>query len=253
MSYPGGLRRGIQMKRLLDLFCGAGGSATGYHRAGFEVVGVDITPQLHFPFEFHQADALTYNLAGFDVIHASPPCQLYSACRRMHNCKGRTYTDLIAATRSLLLKSGAIYVIENVKGSPLINPNKLTGTMFGLKMHRERWFESNVFFFTPEHRGLAGGRVGKNGFVSMVGGGDTGRGRIPADHRDKAAWQKASGIDWMTKREMSQSVPPEYTEYIGRQLMDILTRCATANHPATEKGKETKPPQEGKERGKESI
>ena len=115
-------------------------------------------------------------------------------------------------------------MIENVKGAPLIGPNKLTGTMFGLKMHRERWFESNVFFFTPEHRGLAGERLGKRGFVCMVGCGDGGRRGIPKDHRTKAAWVNASGIDWMTMPEMTQAIPPAYTEWIGRQLMDILKR-----------------------------
>ena len=208
--------------RLLDLFCGAGGAGMGYHRAGFEVVGVDIKPQKHYPFEFHQADALTYDLAGFDVIHASPPCQHYSACRNYPQCQKKIYPDLIAATRSRLLMSGRIYVIENVKGSPLIEPSRLTGTMFGLKMHRERWFESNVFFFTPEHRGLAGERLGKRGFVCMVGCGDGGRTGLPKDHRTKEAWVNASGIDWMTMYEMTQAIPPAYTEWIGERLIEII-------------------------------
>jgi len=214
--------------RLLDLFCGAGGAAIGYHLAGFEVVGVDSSAQKHFPFEFHQADAFTYPLTGFDVIHASPPCQHYSSCRNYPSCQKKTYPDLIAATRALLIDSGAIYIIENVKGSPLINPNKLTGTMFGLKMHRERWFESNVFFFTPEHRGLAGERLGKRGFVCMAGCGDGGRMGLPKDHRTKAAWQLASGINWMTMYEMTQAIPPAYTEWIGLQL---ITRLSSQSNP----------------------
>ena len=94
--------------------------------------------------------------------------------------------------------------------------------MFGLKMHRERWFESNLFFFTPEYRGYDGHHVGRNGFVSMVGGGDPGRGRTPADHRTKTAWQAASGIDWMNMYEMTQAVPPAYTEWIGKRLIEII-------------------------------
>lgn len=223
------------MKRLLDLFCGAGGASVGYYHAGFNVTGVDIKKQKHYPFTFFQADAMTFNISGFDVIHASPPCQQYSACKTMHSCKDKNYPDLIAPIRSKLIASGSVYVIENVKGAPLINPNKLTGLMFGLRMHRERWFESNVFIFTPENRGYCGQVVGKNGMVSMIGGGDSGRGRIPADHRRKIAWQKASQIDWMTCKELTQAIPPAYTKWIGEQLMTYLIDEPPRNDPATEK------------------
>ena len=208
--------------RLLDLFCGAGGAAVGYKKAGFDVVGVDIKRQPRYPFEFHQADAMTFPLTGFDAIHASPPCQLYSACWSMHSRRDREYPDLIDATRVRLKESGKPYIIENVKGSPLLSPARLTGIMFGLKMHRERWFETNFLFFTPMNPGYAGHKVGEDGYVCMVGGGDSGRGRIPKDHRIKAAWQAASKIDWMTKREMSQAIPPAYTEWIGLQLINQI-------------------------------
>lgn len=204
--------------RLLDLFCGAGGTAMGYSRAGFEVVGVDISPQKHYPFEFHRADAMTYPLEGFDVIHASPPCQKYSACRTMHSCRDKEYPDLIVPVRERLKKTGNLYVIENVKGAPLIEPIKLNGLMFHLKLFRERWFEINTFILSPQII-KTNEVIGRNGFVSMVGGGDSGRGRIPANHRNIASWKAASGIDWMTAREMTQAIPPAYTEWIGKQLM----------------------------------
>ncbi len=99
----------VDKYKLLDLFCGAGGAAVGYHRAGFEVIGVDINFQKHYPFEFHQADAMTYPIDGFDVIHASPPCQAYCALR--HLMPGKQYPDLIVATRQLLIRAGKPYII----------------------------------------------------------------------------------------------------------------------------------------------
>src|SRR5512140_2399640 len=101
---------------LLDLFCGAGGAAMGYHRAGFDVVGVDIKPQPHYPFEFHQADALTFPLAGFDAIHASPPCQAYSAMRTTWNARN-DHPDLLPPTRAMLEAANIPWVIENVPGA----------------------------------------------------------------------------------------------------------------------------------------
>src|SRR5258707_18456 len=132
--------------RLLYLFCGAGGAAMGYHRAGFEVVGVDISPQNHFPFEFIQADAISYaleNVSHFDAIHASPPCQQYSMAAQSQRNNGKVYPDLLPTTRAALQKTGKPFVIENVKGAPMRPDLKLCGCLFGLNLRRERWFETS--------------------------------------------------------------------------------------------------------------
>lgn len=125
--------RKSERPRLLDLFCGAGGAAVGYHRAGFDVVGVDIKPQPNFPFEFHQADALGFPLEGFDVIHASPPCQAHTAMsNRWRGAGGKAdeRVDLIPETRAMFQFSSIPYVIENVRGATLRDPIELTGGMF---------------------------------------------------------------------------------------------------------------------------
>lgn len=148
--------------KLLDLFCGAGGAGVGYHRAGFDVVGVDINPQPNYPFEFHQADALDYladNHQQFDAIHASPPCQHYSA---MSNCRpglSGDYPDMVDQTRQLLDAIGKPWVIENVPGSGMATQATLDGRhgivlcghMFGLNLYRHRIFESNIELTEPPH------------------------------------------------------------------------------------------------------
>ena len=206
--------------RLLDLFCGAGGAAMGYYLAGFEVVGVDIKPQSRFPFEFHQADAMTYLLDGFDVIHASPPCQRYTALKSVFDSS--KYPDLVGATRKRLEDSGALWVIENVVGSPLRRDLVLCAAPFGLRSYRHRIFEMNFSVKQPGHpkHTVRVNRRKKNrrghwdagGFVTVVG--DIGSYVGP----------EAMGIDWMTGNELSQAIPPAYTEYIGRQLIDHLQR-----------------------------
>ena len=149
--------------RLLDLFCGAGGAAMGYHRAGFDVVGVDNRPQPHYPFEFHQGDALVAldeltrgmpkGLLGvpFDAVHASPPCQRYSAAAEIHD-SSEQHPDLIEPTRHLLQAIGRPYVIENVERSPLSTSLMLCGSMFDLGVRRHRWFESNQLDARPPMR-----------------------------------------------------------------------------------------------------
>ena len=128
--------------RLLDLFCGAGGAAMGYYRAGFEnIVGIDNKPQPNYPFEFIQVDALEYLVehgSEYDIIHASPPCQAFSWAAARWD---KEYPDLISATRDLLLRTGKQYIIENVITAPIEKSLLLCGTMFGLGVIRHRHFE----------------------------------------------------------------------------------------------------------------
>jgi DNA (cytosine-5)-methyltransferase 1 len=156
--------------RLLDLFCGAGGAAMGYHRAGFDVVGVDHRPQPNYPFEFIETDALTFLREGgpirgwFDAIHASPPCQAYSAGARMRNGYAKDHPRLIEPLRELLIQTGLPYVIENVPEAPLRSPMRLCGSQFGLDVRRHRAFESNVLLLsngcTHDHQGVVVGVYG---------------------------------------------------------------------------------------------
>lgn len=208
--------------RLLDLFCGAGGAAMGYYLAGFDVVGVDIAPQPRYPFEFHQGDALEYCAANgheFDVIHASPPCQAYSVTKSIHR---NDHPAMIEVTRDVLIAARRPYVIENVIGAPLRNPLMLCGSMFvGLRVYRHRLFECNPQLFVapatchhsfkmPASKGQYHELNGDN-FITCVG------------HNFKTADGRiAMGIDWMTRAELSQAIPPAYTEYIGRQLLQRM-------------------------------
>ena len=226
--------------RLLDLFCGAGGAAMGYHRAGFdEIVGVDIKPQPRYPFTFVQGDAMTYPLDGFDAIHASPPCQAFTTIRK-GLWKDREHPDYVAAIRERLSVRGVPYVIENVPGAPLVRPFLLCGTMFRLRaknaeLRRHRLFEVQGFgmaMVPPCAHGSYGRKVptsGKDGSerywpatIEVYGnsGGSSRRdSRQMYPHRDRAV---AMGIDWMNGEELSEAVPPAYTEFIGKQLLEAL-------------------------------
>lgn len=199
--------------RLLDLFCGAGGAAEGYHRAGFtEIIGIDIKPQPNYPFHFIQANALypPVDLFRFNLIHASPPCQVHSKTKHL---AGAQHQDLIGATRLLLQPHS--YVIENVPGSPLRHPVALNGPTVGLNyIERERWFESSVPLpFTllsyTDNRTAKMGRPVKNGEIITVVG-----------HFSNVTYaQKAMGIDWMTQKELAQAIPPAYTQWIGERIL----------------------------------
>jgi DNA (cytosine-5)-methyltransferase 1 len=212
--------------RLLDLFCGAGGAAMGYHRAGFEVVGVDINPQPHYPFEFHQADAFDalravaerdpFWLGRFDAIHASPPCQAYSSLRRIH--PGNEYPELIPVVIDRLDCWGGPYVVENVPTRALGAQLMLCGTMFGLGVEGRRLYRHR--YFRLNWAGPLGPADCCHDLPSIqVTGTGNGGSRQPTTH---AQLREAMGIDWMSRPELSQAIPPAYTEWIGSQLMEAI-------------------------------
>jgi DNA (cytosine-5)-methyltransferase 1 len=219
----------VSRPRLLDLFCGAGGAAMGYHQAGFDVVGVDIRPQPRYPFEFHQADALEFPLEGFDAIHASPPCQGHAGITNVRGSQA-DHPKLIAPTRERLQAAGAPYVLENIMEARayLLDPVMLCGSAFGLPLKRHRLFEATFPFLSPgcahgahakKYRIRQHGREIDTAFCYVFGGGQAGQ--------PVASWREAMGIDWMTVDELSQAIPPAYTRFVGEQLLAaIVIRAA---------------------------
>ena len=226
------------MPRLLDLFCGAGGAAMGYSRAGFEVVGVDIAPQPRYPFDFIKADALAFMDGGgwwaFDAIHASPPCQAFSTIARyvrwQHDgTHAYDHPDLVEPTRDRLIASGLPYVMENVQGAPLRDFVRLCGSSFGLDVRRHRLFETGRFapllippcahgwqlprFITPYY-GAKGRHQRLSRTVDVTG--------KPRVQNERQLREQAMGIDWMGAAELSQAIPPAYTEWIGGRLLEQL-------------------------------
>lgn len=213
--------------RLLDLFCGAGGAGYGYHLAGFDVVGVDLASQPDYPFEFHRADALEFPLDGFDAIHASPPCQAHTNLSnrwRGHGGKADEHFDLIPATRERLNAAGVPWVIENVPGAKkaMRDPVRLTGEMFGLRVHRPRLFETNWLLLAPAS-------MPKQRDPVAVYGKDDGRRlwtrKDGTELRvaDRATAAAAMQMPWASWHGLTQAIPPAYTEFIGRQLLEVLS------------------------------
>ena len=207
----------------LDLFCGAGGASMGLHRAGFDVIGVDIRRQKNYPFLFVQADALhpPFDLSKFDFIWASPPCQAYTVANNIHQ---KDHPELIEPVRDILRASGKPYAIENVPGAPLINAATLCGLSFGLNVKRHRQFETSFFMLAPpcgNHRGdwvsiyghtvlersPAVARTLKNGLVYR------------RKHLGTDVGRKAMDIDWMSREELSEAIPPAYGEFVGRAAL----------------------------------
>lgn len=214
---------------LLDLFCCGGGAARGYQEAGFHVVGVDIEPQPDYcGDEFVQADAMSFPLDGFDALHGSPPCQGYSS-KTPDQTK---HPRLIAPLRERFEASGLPWVIENVEGAKraMIDPIRLCGSSFGLRVRRHRLFESNLPLTAPpcDHRWQDAdkrfrlydhGKWFDSGVVHVFGTGG-GKGR---EH-----WQEAMGIDWLDPRHLVEAIPPAYTRHIGEQLMRRLAARSAA-------------------------
>jgi DNA (cytosine-5)-methyltransferase 1 len=217
--------------RLLDLFCGGGGAAMGYHRAGFDVVGVDINRQPNYPFTFWQGDALQFlrtliaDGGPWAAIHASPPCQAYT---RKAADWGRPrnhwleHPDLLGPTRELLVASGLPYVIENVPGAPIRHDLMLCGTMFGLAIRKHRYFESNADLgWAPsscsDHSECYNPWAGKG--------------------RSAEKLREAMGIDWLPisggasrkagyTGDLFNAIPPAYTNHVGLRLMEALRERA---------------------------
>lgn len=220
--------------RLLDLFCGAGGAAMGYHRAGFDVVGVDVAPQPDYPFAFTEADALDvlieWDLSDFDAVHASPPCQAYSSLASLHAHKD--YVDLYQQVRGHLARLGIPYVIENVVGAPYRSGVVLCGSMFDetIRLRRHRNFESNVLMLGPPCRhdlqtdllGVYGASDGAHepGFKHK------GHKRGPRQATTIEA-REVMGMPWATKRKgLTEAIPPAFTEWIGAHLLNALEVAA---------------------------
>jgi DNA (cytosine-5)-methyltransferase 1 len=212
--------------RILDLFCGAGGASMGYRLAfpRAEIVGVDISPQPHYPFDFVQHDALDFPVENFDFVHASPPCQHYSAMSACRTGLADAYPDLIEPTRDVLECSLIPYVMENVVGAPVAGADDLfgiygvtlCGTMFGLALYRHRLFESSFPIIAPEHPwhqvpASAAGHWRPGTIISVSG-----------NCSPIALAREAMGIDWMNRDELSEAIPPAYTEFIGKQLLSHL-------------------------------
>jgi DNA (cytosine-5)-methyltransferase 1 len=194
--------------RALDLFCCAGGAGMGLYRAGFDVTGVDINNQPHYPFKFRIADALKYPLEGFDFIWASPPCQFGSQLTPPSH--RANHKNLIPATRDRLLHAKVPFVIENVPSTRrhLKNPIKLCGSMFGLKVRRHRFFElHDIFLLTSSCA---------HTYKPVLISGTHRRTYEPRYEYTAQECRDASGLDWMTRSEMDEGIPPAYSEYIGR-------------------------------------
>lgn len=206
--------------RVADLCSGAGGAAYGVVQQlksrglNPRVVGFDIKPQPHYPYSFVRADVLQVDLEAFDLIWASPPCQLWSVATAQGRYNGREYPDVLTPLRPRIVASGKPYIIENVIQAPLLNPIMLCGQMFGLQLLRHRIFESNLPLVAPPHPTHKGLNRGPDGdFVVVV--------KMAADRdifEDHSVhiWRRAMGIRWMNANELSQAVPPAYSEYLAQ-------------------------------------
>jgi DNA (cytosine-5)-methyltransferase 1 len=223
--------------RVLDTFCCSGGMAMGFHLAGFDVVGVDVNPQPHYPFTFIQGDAIEYIKAHgheYDVIHGSPPCQHYTPLNAYNH---KAYPDLIAPTRDAMIAIGKPYVIENVEAAApeLKNPTLLCGPMFGLRVYRHRLFETNWNLAAPTHP-AHGPRCARNGylptpekpFMTITGGAHSRAWQNAACDAMEMPWIKvpAGGDIKLGIREVCEAIPPAYSHWIATQFLALEGRAA---------------------------
>ena len=201
-------------RRALDLFCGAGGASMGLARAGYDVLGVDLAEQPAYPFAFVRGDALTFDgLEAFDLVWASPPCQAFTAYKRRPGHVAPAL-NLIPETRDRLTAAGVPYIIENVPRAPLRDPLTLCGSMFGLDVRRHRLFEVSYGAEAPpcDHASQRGSFPQATNRTNRRRTVEVGVWRIPLDVQ-----RSAMGIDWMTRSELSQAIPPAYAEHLARQ------------------------------------
>lgn len=207
---------------ILDACCGQGGTGMGLHRAGFDVVGIDKDPQPHYPFEFYQGDAIEFIARygrDFHAVAAGWPCQAFTRAQKI---RGNTHPDLITPGREVMIATGRPWFIENVPGAPLRDPVELCGCMFpGLGVYRERWFEASWELPRMMHAEHVEpltkmGRPPRDGERMHVVGNFSGA--------DEA--RRRMGIDWMTRDGLREAIPPAYSEWVGRSLLDHLARAA---------------------------
>ena len=225
----------VRQKVVLDLCCGGGGAAEGYRRAGFRVIGVDIIDHSDtYPGFFVKADALEgLRLFGAraDLVHTSPPCLAWTQGNAANDIT--VYPNLIAAHRAALRALGKPWVMENVPRAPLRRPMLLCGTMFGLRtedsdgtmlrLKRHRHFESNIDLIPPrdcDHDGpmpwggvYGGARSDRDEARNVRRGGYTPEQQVASRLLD---------IDFLPMSALRKSIPPAYTEWVGRQILEVL-------------------------------
>ena len=199
----------------------------GLHQAGFEVTGVDVVAQPHYPFKFIQADALTVDLDGYDAYHASMPCQRWAQATLGQRRNGKEYPDLVTPLRPRLKATGKPWIMENVPAAPLSPDMTLCGCHFGLRvpgvgeLRRERVFEFGWQIFpghwmAPHDHQLPA--------ISIAGHGTPAWQRQVTGHVPVAVWRQVMGIDWMTRAELTEAIPPVYAHFTGCLLMMRVLR-----------------------------
>jgi hypothetical protein len=201
----------VTRPRLLDLFCGAGGAGEGYHRAGFDVTGVDIAPQSHYPFHFIQADALTFPLDEFDAVHASASCQRWAKVTAWRGSR-ESHPDVLTPIIARLSAATIPWIVENVPESGIRPDYLLCGTQFGLPIRRHRVFQCgnwSGFELLPPHQCYRNPRL------------------LAFEYKNERAFAHAMGCTWMTNKEARQAIPPAYTERIGRELVNHIVAAGT--------------------------